>query len=166
MHCTFVTVVCWEGCWWHCSTWCLRRPWSSWGTPWHHNLPTQNSPLPGTCSVNHLYLTQLVSASYNVSDHRMSLVRLSCGHVGSNKNLLSITVYDSVRRISWNQLMSTMYLPFIFSGDNSSVEAQHLACSVYQVALQELPAAIRQWCKSQDKKMASLVDRWISQHLF
>ena len=46
------------------------------------------------------------------------------------------------------------------SGDNSSLELQHLACTVYHRALQDLPAIVRQWWNAQDKRVAGIVDKY------
>ena len=63
---------------------------------------------------------------------------------------------------SWSNMLSdTCYQLFLdFSGDNFSLELQHLACTVYHRTLQDLPAIVRQWWNAQDKRVAGIVDKY------
>ncbi|KAI8498346.1 listerin E3 ubiquitin protein ligase 1 [Branchiostoma belcheri] len=47
-------------------------------------------------------------------------------------------------------------------GEPSSPELQHLACTVYYNTLEDLPAMVRQWWNSQDKRVSTLVERLTS----
>ncbi|XP_066277345.1 E3 ubiquitin-protein ligase listerin-like isoform X3 [Branchiostoma lanceolatum] len=47
-------------------------------------------------------------------------------------------------------------------GEPSSPEMQHLACMVYYNTLEDLPAMVRQWWNSQDKRVSTLVERLTS----
>ncbi|KAL7847637.1 hypothetical protein AOLI_G00223550 [Acnodon oligacanthus] len=44
-------------------------------------------------------------------------------------------------------------------------EVPHLACSVYYGALKDLPAMVRLWWNSQDKRMVSIVDKFTSKYV-
>ncbi|XP_013385834.1 E3 ubiquitin-protein ligase listerin [Lingula anatina] len=50
-------------------------------------------------------------------------------------------------------------------GDFSTVELQHLACSVYYAALQDIPALIRQWWTDQDKRITMEVEKFTSKYV-
>ncbi|XP_072022304.1 E3 ubiquitin-protein ligase listerin-like [Amphiura filiformis] len=47
----------------------------------------------------------------------------------------------------------------------SSVEIQHQACAVYLSSLEELPAMVRQWWNSQDKRIAPLVEKFTGKYV-
>lgn len=41
----------------------------------------------------------------------------------------------------------------------------HLACSVYRMALKDLPAMVRLWWNSSEKRLFSIVDRFTSKYV-
>ena len=41
-------------------------------------------------------------------------------------------------------------------------EVQHQACALYFSTLEDLPAIVRQWWTSQDKKLSAIVDRSVA----
>ena len=45
------------------------------------------------------------------------------------------------------------------AGDMCVDELAHMACAVYFHVLEDLPAIMRQWWNSQDKRVAGIVDR-------
>lgn len=44
-------------------------------------------------------------------------------------------------------------------------EVPHLACSVYYSALKDLPAMVRLWWNSQEKRVVSTVDKFTSKYV-
>ena len=44
-------------------------------------------------------------------------------------------------------------------------ELRHLACSVYFSVLQHLPALARHWWTTQDRRVADLVDKYVTAHI-
>lgn len=44
-------------------------------------------------------------------------------------------------------------------------EVPHLACSVYYSALKDLPAMVRLWWNSQEKRVVSIVDKFTSKYV-
>ncbi|XP_030648417.1 E3 ubiquitin-protein ligase listerin [Chanos chanos] len=44
-------------------------------------------------------------------------------------------------------------------------EVPHLACSVYYTAVKDLPAMVRLWCNSQEKRVFSTVDKFTSKYV-
>ncbi|XP_056322426.1 E3 ubiquitin-protein ligase listerin isoform X1 [Danio aesculapii] len=49
--------------------------------------------------------------------------------------------------------------------DNLQFEVSHLACSVYYGALKDLPAMVRLWWNSQEKRIFSIVDKFTSKYV-
>lgn len=49
--------------------------------------------------------------------------------------------------------------------DISQSEVPHLACSVYYSALKDLPAMVRLWWNSQEKRVVSTVDKFTSKYV-
>nr|XP_006825327.1 PREDICTED: E3 ubiquitin-protein ligase listerin-like [Saccoglossus kowalevskii] len=50
-------------------------------------------------------------------------------------------------------------------GKCPETEIHHLACAVYQSALEDLPAMVRQWWNSQDKRVAAHVDGFTTKYV-
>lgn len=49
--------------------------------------------------------------------------------------------------------------------DSLQSEVPHLACSVYYSALKDLPAMVRLWWNSQEKRVVSTVDKFTSKYV-
>ena len=56
---------------------------------------------------------------------------------------------------------------FVFSSDTSALpyHIPHLACSVYHMTLKDLPAMVRLWWNSSEKRVFNIVDRFTSKYV-
>lgn len=73
---------------------------------------------------------------------------------------ISLTVLFYVRSIYCQ-------LEFVFSSETSTLpyHIPHLACSVYHMTLKDLPAMVRLWWNSSEKRVFNIVDRFTSKYV-
>lgn len=67
----------------------------------------------------------------------------------------------------WVQFSTSSFflLPCVKEKHSLLSEVPHLACSVYYSALKDLPAMVRLWWNSQDKRVVSIVDKFTSKYV-
>ncbi|XP_071800460.1 E3 ubiquitin-protein ligase listerin-like isoform X2 [Asterias amurensis] len=120
-----------------------------------------------------LYLKIFKSASAEVRAEYANYLRLTGGVPTLMMNLFrlmpdppvtSLVVDQSVKGSAPRSMFGTT--PVMKAKDifPSQEEIHHQACALYSTALEDLPAMVRQWWTSQDKKIAPIVDRFTTKY--